>query len=399
MVLILKKYLTGAGVIALAFSYNISQVNATCFTPPTCDELGYTTDLASCNLEEYMTCPFDANKVYCPDCETGYYRLTKEQCNPTYGTCEACPYDNTRYRYSKCNSPLVKSNNICICSGGSYPRKKIEDDGGNTCTDARGTWSSGTGCWTNAKVSDGEKCVRQRMSMGQVFTWGGAPIGFVLSDDGVNIRILNMFYIRSTNLNAIEFSECSNCTKSSGCSPEDPFNSCYTEYPTLNAAALNGAIANSYTPSVCSLLNTSPNAYHPSSQYDPICHVSGSATWRLPTYDDTRLIGQLFDWMTGNGRSPQALVYSAVGELKMNELFSTYDPASIGSFMMYDDTGVCGVSGQMQYHQVSFGNGSKCEIDGLGSYDVSVTYTEFDYTDRYAQGRYPIRPVMVIAIQ
>jgi hypothetical protein len=237
------------------------------------------------------------------------------------------------------------------------------------------------------------------MSMGQVFTWGGAPIGFVLSDDGVSIRVLSTHYLHSTSIGSISFSECSNCVPS-GCNTGWPSDACYLENPTLNASSLQGAVANSYTPSVCSQLNGSPNAYHPGSQYDPICHVSGSATWRVPTRSDTVLIGQFFDWMMNNGTSPELLVYSAVGGgSNMTKWFPTYAPAPIGPFMMYDDTGGCGVSGAPTYMRVNFGNGTQCAIDSLSGYDVDTVYSEFNNTSGYAQGRYPIRPVMVIAIQ
>ena len=90
-------------LLIFAFSF-ISPVKAqNCKVLPTCEELGYNKTVSQCAGIEYLTCPFDETKVYCPStdpcddyedktCTYGcasYYSDCPSKCK----TCDTAPSD------------------------------------------------------------------------------------------------------------------------------------------------------------------------------------------------------------------------------------------------------------------------------------------------------------------
>ena len=110
-------------LLVFAFLF-ISPVKAqNCKVLPTCEELGYTKTVSQCAGIEYLTCPFDETKVYCPSLDpcaniTGvsctYCKTWDSNCNVCLACCSTSTYP---YTASNCNGTL----------------------GGSTCTDKDGT--------------------------------------------------------------------------------------------------------------------------------------------------------------------------------------------------------------------------------------------------------------------
>lgn len=386
MIAIFKKYLTGVGIIALAFSYNIGQANSAECVMPTCATLGYTTSKSACALSNYLTCPFDTTQVYCPDCSS--YPLSKAKCNSSYGTCEACPYNNSKYKYSSCKTNrLVDDNGLCRCDRSKVKYQYVEEGGHITigkCTDDTGTYTNSDKCWTNAKVNTGSACVRTRLNLGDVFMWGGAPIGIVLKDDGSKITVMSMFYVSSGNV-------------------EGNSSNSYIEGSQLTSTTVN------YVPSACTRNGSkvAPTSYRPNSQYDPVCQ--NSSLWRLPTFEEAVLMGGSgsgtlgfvidpnYQPTSGSPISITDLVYNAVGGgAYMNKWFPT-DPAGLGPVTVMDTEMKCYYSGK-SLHIVNIGGmqgvGGNCRVSSN-----PVVNTETDCTANCSSTRFPVRPVMDITIQ
>ncbi|MBE6452389.1 MAG: hypothetical protein E7012_02735 [Alphaproteobacteria bacterium] len=75
----------------LASTIYTSTVSAqSCQQPPSCESLGYTKSVDDCGDIEYLTCPFDSSKVYCPEvgrdneCEIGYIYYSDDTCSEEY---------------------------------------------------------------------------------------------------------------------------------------------------------------------------------------------------------------------------------------------------------------------------------------------------------------------------
>ena len=163
---ILYKYLTGASMIALTFSLNISTANATCSAMPTCEEMGYTyrpsctgglttlacpfdTNYAKCVSStalscsdlgykadyHYITCPDGVNLVFCPldssyakcDCAGAGFTTTTPcevvghpQYDPRCFSCQENPgayQETTFYKATDCLSGKYLANGVCHSIG------------------------------------------------------------------------------------------------------------------------------------------------------------------------------------------------------------------------------------------------------------------------------------------
>ena len=86
-------YITGASMVALTFSLNITDANAasTCAAMPTCAEMGYT-EYSCPNGIESLKCPFDKSKVKCISANCYNMGYTETQC-ATDEKALGCPYD------------------------------------------------------------------------------------------------------------------------------------------------------------------------------------------------------------------------------------------------------------------------------------------------------------------
>ena len=142
---LLNKYLTGASMIALTFSLNISTANATCSPMPTCEELGYTE--TSCDTSagyKCLKCPFDTTKIMKIDVCQGY-PITGSYCwidqsNSEY-VVENCP---NAEQYMRCKHTGCPKR--IYASQGMYEYLELKDGKcvARRCTDMPDFFLAGT---------------------------------------------------------------------------------------------------------------------------------------------------------------------------------------------------------------------------------------------------------------
>ena len=177
---ILYKYLTGASMIALTFSLNISTANATCSPMPTCESMGYTQTSCPSGVAS-LKCPFDESKMICiQDCTD--YPLSS--CNSNYGKCKQCI--NGKWKYQSCYTGYYRNGDQCsidYCWGYSFDSEEIphclvpedcvrgEASGGSSDVYAcklceNGYVPSYAGCTFNADVGD-------------IYYYNNLPVGVV----------------------------------------------------------------------------------------------------------------------------------------------------------------------------------------------------------------------------
>ncbi len=125
-----KIYLMLGGSILFMSSQAVA--NWQCWQIPECGSLGYTKTAGECEeltgTVQYLRCPFDNNKVYCPeDCST--YPLD-QRCDERIGGggsfdeyCTQCAIER-RWKYIKCAEGYLLQNGKCIpgnCSDSEFP--------------------------------------------------------------------------------------------------------------------------------------------------------------------------------------------------------------------------------------------------------------------------------------
>ena len=117
---------------SVLFMSSQAVANWQCWQIPECSSLGYTKTAGECEeligTVQYLRCPFDNNKVYCPeDCST--YPLDKE-CDKNIGGggsfeeyCTQCAIER-KWKYKKCAEGYWLKNGNCIpgnCSDSEFP--------------------------------------------------------------------------------------------------------------------------------------------------------------------------------------------------------------------------------------------------------------------------------------
>lgn len=91
------KNIFGAGLIALAFSFNVQAQS--CAVPPTCDALGYTKTASDCSGMSVLKCPFDQSKIFC---------VTTDEVPGQIGSCGIPEIGDILYSDMSCSSSLIK---------------------------------------------------------------------------------------------------------------------------------------------------------------------------------------------------------------------------------------------------------------------------------------------------
>lgn len=113
-------------ILTLTLSLFVAQkLNAqNCARPPSCMELGYTQTTTQCAGKEMLKCPFDQTAVYCGaiyDCASNGYTETTDKCEKDYVT---CPYDKNKVRcLSSCATGSGSNLSNCSASNHYYDEK------------------------------------------------------------------------------------------------------------------------------------------------------------------------------------------------------------------------------------------------------------------------------------
>ena len=166
-------YITGASLVALTFSLNVTNVNAACTAMPTCESLGYTKTSCPSGVTP-LKCPFDETKLFCGaggNCSQLGYNVTHSCLDGE--TTLYCPFDKN---YKKC---------IMTCDPNLYPLFGCDERYG-TCAECNGMWrytSCISGVNYNWATSSCEFVDEIEYNVGDIVYYDGYALGMVFRVD------------------------------------------------------------------------------------------------------------------------------------------------------------------------------------------------------------------------